>query len=342
MSTNRRKRGPPAASATASPSATATAKTKSASKKRRKKSKKKKEPDTAMLITCRRIASATGATTTSQGYQAITPADLKKINRIVRLEAKRAKAAAAKAKAAPANTARRLASIKAAQSLRCPTSYTDLVHPLPAPPPKLTDKPAATVGQYARIAPCLLPGYYEQGGDAWITAVRGIGGATVIDCRMNTGADKGRTYKNIPIDRFTIIPIPQHNHRAPRKGRREHVSYAPPPLSIPQLSAIPGGLFKQLVHGLRYNMDAGYRRRFLYGEDADGRLTHEEKYALGQEYLRVMDWVKANGKQVKRGAGGEFEEGQQAITAASLAMAWGVGKNGPRDYSKARSITVIL
>ena len=143
-------------------------------------------------------------------------------------------------------------------------------------------------------------------------------------------------------DRFTIIPIPQHNHRPPRKGRREHVSYEPPPLSIPQLSAIPGGLFKQLVHGLRYDMDAGYRRRFLYGEDADGRLTHEEKYALGQEYLRVMDWVKANGKQVKRGAGGEFEEGQQAITAANLAMAWGVGKNGPRDYSKARSITVIL
>ena len=60
------------------------------------------------------------------------------------------------------------------------------------------------------------------------------------------------------------------------------------------------------------------------------------------EYLRVVDWVKANGKQMKRGAGGEFEEGQQAITAANLAMAWGVGKNGPRDYSKARSITIIL
>ena len=342
MSTTRRKRGPPVPSATASPSATATANQKSAPKKRRKKSQKKTKPDTAMLITLRPIASAAGATTTSQGYTAITPADLKEIHRVARLEAKRAKAAAAKAKAAPMNTARRLASIKAAQSLRCPTSYTDLVHALPAPPPKLTDKPAATVGQYARIASCLLPGYYEQGGDAWITAVRGIGGAAVIDCRMNTGADMGRTYKNIPIDRFTIIPIPQHNHRPPRKGRSERVSYEPPPLSIPQLSAIPGGLFKQLVHGLRYDMDAGYRRRFLYGEDADGRLTHEEKYALGQEYLRVMDWVKANGKQVKRGAGGEFEEGQQAITAANLAMAWGVGKNGPRDYSKARSITVIL
>ena len=339
MSTNVRKRGPPTANATVPPSATATGKKKKSPQKRRKTSKKKpKKADTATRFTCLPIAPAKGATTTDQGYRALTPAELAKIRKVKALEQRRANAAAAKAKAAPFNTARRLDAIQAQQALRCPTKYGELVHPLAPPPPKLTAKPAAQVGLYARIASNLKPGFCEQGGDAWITAVRGIGGATVIDCRMNSGGDWGQTYKNIPIDRFTIIPIPQHDHLSRRKGRRERISYVPPPLSIPLPSAVPGGLFKQLVHGMRYNMDAGYRRRFLYGEDADGRLTHDEKYALGQEYLRVMDWAASHGKQMKRGAGGEFSEGQQAITAANLATAWGVGKNGPRKYSKARSI----
>ena len=205
--------------------------------------------------------------------------------------------------------------------MNCPTSYTDLVHPLPAPPPKLTDKPAATVGQYARIASCLLPGYYEQGGDAWITAVRGIGGATVIDCRMNTGADMGRTYKNIPIDRFTIIPIPQHNHRAPRKGRREHVSYAPPPLSIPQLSAIPGGLFKQL--GL------------ANGKAEIDAFLREHRLAEGQALPKAPFWNKAQAQFLSEALAGSGELWTMAKQARKCHDIAGLRLHSPQDATDA-------
>ena len=335
-----------AASPSASP-ADAPKGAETATKKRRKKGPKKQATDPAMVVTALAIAPKEGETGTQ--YEAISAAKAKEIKRRHALMQRQANKAKKRAAEEPANAAKCMAAMSKLWDAQAPTTKEEMVKPMPKPVSNIIEKAAAKVGDFVHVKRDCSPGKWRFGGEGIIQAVRGVGGRTKIDVRAKNGTDMGKLWLDVEINDFTVLPAVQDRKLAPRKCKPKGFSYVPPPLSLPLDDVTPAArtLEESLIHGHRYNMGVGFRRKEVMGPATNlkSRLTLLEKTTcysdvkeLKQIRTRGGTVSYAGGQQTTRSKGGTFAatSGPGALTLEFLlTVGWGVSVNAASRFSKA-------
>ena len=339
----------------ASPSASPTDASKGAgksSKKRRKGPKKKQATDPAMVVTALAIAPKEGETGTQ--YEAISAAKAKEIKKRHALMNRQANKLKKRAAEEPVNAAKCMAAMSRRFDAQAPTTMKGMVKPMPKPVCNIIEKAAAKVGDFVHVKRDCSPGKWRFGGEGIVEAVRGVGGRTVIDVRVKNGTDMGKLWRDVEINDFTVLPAVQDRKLAARKCKPKGFSFVAPPLSLPPDDVTPAArsLEESLIHGHRYNMGVGFRRKEVMGPATNlkSRLTLLEKTTccsdikeLKQIRTRGGTVSYAGGQQMMRSKGGTFAatSGPGALTLEFLlTVGWGVSVNAASRYSKARQSIV--
>jgi len=267
---------------------------------------------------------------------------------VYRAAATAARRAAKQAKDEPANRAKCLSFMEAKRAKEAPTDRSSLVRPLRRKGSiAASDTAAAAVGDFVDVVADLSPGMWRFGGLGFVRFVHGVGGETTIDVEARNGPDEGKWWMGVPITDFTVLPPPEDHKLERRRAKPTGFSFAPPLLSVPPEPRLQGSLKDELVHGHRYSRRAGWRRRDLFGDDATGRLTIEEKRAcvadhrelsaLLVEMKKLPEQQRDKGAVLKRDGGGTFAKVDRAgaLTCSYLLThAWGVGKNSGKTFPK--------
>lgn len=304
------------------------------------------------ILALRTPAKAGSGEAASTKYQALLPAQFAQINKAAALAKRRANAAQKKADAEPKNKALCMEALKQRQQGNAPTTRLKMVVPLKKKATTSSLNAAAVLGDHVDVYPNLTAHMWRFGGRGKVVAVHGTGGATLIDVVALNGPDMGKTWYGVPIMDFTVLPPVEDYQLERRQAKPQRFSFANMLLSVPAAPRMQGSLKEELKYGWRYGRCVGWRRHDLHGDDANGRLTEDEKHTFMADYRELMAMTAEMMKQSagvrdkamvkKRDQGGTFAALDRAGRLTNLyltTIAWGIGKNsGKTIAAKARPI----